>query len=183
MSTPLDASISVDWNSASAQEDIEVTPIGEVKKEMGSTFFRGDNCNFNPYGPDHQKDNFCQHFILKGHLPPREIIGKDTQVTAFGSCFAKNITDHLSSLGFSMSRDRAPGIYISAMGEGLVNVHSLLQQFEWALTNVRPPENLWHGFDAKAFGYDEDRQAANPGHIPKNRCFHYYSGLVGDLVR
>ena len=42
------------------------------------------------------------------------------------------------------------------MGEGLVNVYSLLQQFEWALTNKMPPENLWHGFDAKTFGYDDN---------------------------
>jgi len=156
MSRPADISTPLDWVAASSQEIIEVAPTGEEKKAMGNAFFRGHNCNFNPYGPDHRKDNFCEHFILKGNMPAQKIINKETQVTAFGSCFAKNITEHLSSLGFSTSKQRAPGIYISAMGEGLVNVHSLLQQFEWALTNVRPPENLWHGFDAKEFGYDED---------------------------
>jgi hypothetical protein len=44
-----------------------------------------------------------------------------------------------------------------------VNVHAILQQFEWALTNVRPPENLWHGFDAKSFGYDENVRQKTKG--------------------
>lgn len=138
-----------------AQEIIDVSPIGEVKKKLGTSFFRGENCNFNPYATDHQNEQFCEKFILKGHLPKQKIINKDTKITAFGSCFAENITKHLSSLGFNLSKNRAPDIYISNMGEGLVNVHSLLQQFEWALTNKLPPENLWHGFDANTFGYDD----------------------------
>ncbi|MGH9593217.1 MAG: GSCFA domain-containing protein, partial [Bryobacteraceae bacterium] len=155
MPTPDLAFPPLNWNAESIQEIVEANPTGEVRKRMGSAFFRGENCNFNPYAVDHQKPNFCEHFLLRGNLPARKIIGIDSQVTAFGSCFAKNITDHLSRLGFNMSRDRAPGIHVSAMGEGLVNVYALLQQFEWALTNVRPPENLWHGFDARSFGYEE----------------------------
>jgi hypothetical protein len=41
------------------------------------------------------------------------------------------------------------------MGEGLVNVHALAQQFEWALENMAPPRGLWHGFKCEEFGYDE----------------------------
>lgn len=138
-----------------SQEMIDFVPKGEVKKRLGSSFFRGSSCNFNPYASDHQNDEFCEKFILKGLLPREKIINKETKVTAFGSCFAENITRHLSGLGFNLSKDRAPDIYISSMGEGLVNVHSLLQQFEWALTDKPPPENLWHGFDAQTFGYNE----------------------------
>jgi hypothetical protein len=47
-------------------------------------------------------------------------------------------------------------IYISRMSEGMVNVYAILQQFEWALENVKPPENLWHGYQCEQFGYDED---------------------------
>jgi GSCFA family len=42
------------------------------------------------------------------------------------------------------------------MGEGLVNVHAIAQQFEWALENIVPPLGLWHGYKCEEFGYDED---------------------------
>jgi hypothetical protein len=41
------------------------------------------------------------------------------------------------------------------MGEGLVNVHAIAQQFEWALENIVPPQGLWHGYKCEEFGYDE----------------------------
>jgi hypothetical protein len=139
----------------SFQEPFEAKPAGQAVKQMASSFYRGENCNFNPYAPDHHLPGFCRDFVLKGHLPESKIISKSTRVTAFGSCFAQNITAHLSRLGFNLSKDRAPEVYVSAMGEGLVNVYALLQQFTWALEEERPPENLWHGFDAQSFGYDE----------------------------
>jgi len=42
------------------------------------------------------------------------------------------------------------------MGDGLVNSHSIPGQFEWALENKKQPEDMWHGFKAEGFGYDED---------------------------
>jgi len=137
-------------------EALESKPAGQTTKQMGSSFYRGENCNFNPYAADHELPNFCRDFVLKGHLPASKIISKSTRITAFGSCFAQNITAHLSRLGFNLSKDRAKEIYVSLMGEGMVNVYSLLQQFTWALGGEKPPENLWHGFDAQSFGYDEN---------------------------
>lgn len=138
-----------------AQEILEFTPDGEERKTMGSAFFRGDACNFNPYLKDHAREKFLEKFLLKGLAPATPQIGQQTRVTAFGSCFAENITRHLSGLGFSLSKQRNPDIYISSMGEGLVNVHALAQQFEWALEKSEPPQNLWHGYRAEEFGYDE----------------------------
>jgi len=88
-------------------------------------------------------------------MPDRQHIGPDTKVTAFGSCFAENITKHLSTIGYNLAKDRAPEIYVSSIGEGLVNVHSLLGQFEWALEGVDPPQGLWHGYRAEEYGCDE----------------------------
>jgi hypothetical protein len=133
---------------------------GQQPRRIGASFYRGENCNFNPYGKDHASPAFCRDFILRGHLPESKIISRSTKVTAFGSCFALHVSRHLSSLRFDVSKDRAPDIYISSMGEGLVNVHALLQQFTWALEGEQPPENLWHGFDAATFGYDEKVRAA-----------------------
>ena len=137
------------------QETIDHKPANQEPKTIGSSFYRGETCNFNPYIADLNRLDFLKQFILKGWLPPSRFIDRSTQITAFGSCFAGHITNHLQSIGFSLSRERNPGIYISAIGEGLVNVHTLAQQFEWALENRSPPEGLWHGFRCEEFGYDE----------------------------
>jgi len=126
---------------------------------MGSSFFRGENCNFNPYGKDHCKPDFAAHFVLKGWLPEKPIISETTKVTAFGSCFAQNIGDHLANIGFNTSKQREKNIYISSMGEGLVNVHSIAQQFKWALEGWKPPSNLWHDYNAEKSDLSEDIRA------------------------
>jgi GSCFA family len=138
------------------RELVDSSPVGEQKKRMGSSFFRGENCNFNPYGKDHCNLDFASHFVLKGWLPDRPIIGKTTTVTVFGSCFARNISNHLASIGFNTSDQREKNIHVSSMGEGLVNVHSIAQQFRWALDSWTPPSNLWYGYDAEEFDSSED---------------------------
>jgi hypothetical protein len=45
--------------------------------------------------------------------------------------------------------------YIISMGESLVNTFALRQQFEWAFENAQPKGELWHGYRAEHFGYDE----------------------------
>jgi hypothetical protein len=142
--------------SLGQQEMIEHKPAGEAAKSIGSSFFRGETCNFNPYLREFAAPDFLERFLLKGWLPEAPFVTRDTRITAFGSCFATNITKYLSRVGYSLSKERNPDIYISSMGEGLVNVHALAEQFEWALGDHVPPEGLWHGFKAEEFGYSED---------------------------
>ncbi len=127
----------------------------ESDKSMSTSFFRGKNCNFNPYQEDFKHGHFLQKFLMHGWLPHQKIISRPTKVTAFGSCFAEHITKHLAHIGYNTSATTYPDIYISLMAEGMVNVHALCQQFEWALENIAPPESLWHGFKCEEFGYDE----------------------------
>ncbi len=128
---------------------------GEADKSMSSSFFRGKNCNFNPYQDDFKQGRFLQKFLMHGWLPDQKIIAQNTKVTAFGSCFAEHITKHLANIGYCTTAATYPDIYISLMAEGMVNVHAICQQFEWALENITPPESLWHGFKCEQFGYDE----------------------------
>lgn len=141
---------------AAQQEMVDTHREGEVKKTNGSSFFRGEDCNFNPYGEDHRNDDFAQRFVLKGWVPDAPFIDRHTKVTAFGSCFAENISKHLAQLGYDTSKQRDRDIYVSLMGEGLVNVHAIEQQFRWALDGWTPPTNLWHGYDAGEFALSED---------------------------
>jgi hypothetical protein len=138
------------------QEMVDAEPEGEQAKRMGSSFFRGGDCNFNPYGHDHTLEDFAQRFLLKGWLPEAPLIKPVTRVTAFGSCFATHISEHLVKLGFDVAKQREKAIYVSSMGEGLVNVHSIVQQFRWALEGWAPPANLWHGYNAEECGLSED---------------------------
>jgi hypothetical protein len=94
--------------------------------------------------------------VLKGWIPSEQFLTRNTKITAFGSCFAANITRHLAGIGYDLSSERAPDIYISRLGDGLVNAPAILGQLEWALEDRKMPENLWHGFKAESYGYDED---------------------------
>ena len=147
-----DDSVSGIWR----QEQLHVAPEGQAPKVVGSAFFRGENCNYTPYYGDHAANRFAERFLMHGWQPPSRFISQQTRITSFGSCFAQHIHAHLKGIGLATSRERDGGVYISRIGEGLVNVYSILQQFEWALENVAPPGELWHGFQAEAYGYDED---------------------------
>jgi hypothetical protein len=136
-------------------EPMVVSRPGEATKHIGSSFFRGEHCNFNPYQGDFAAPDFLERYLLRGWLPAAPLIGPETRVTAFGSCFASHVGNHLALIGYNTSKQRAPGIYLSLLSEGLVNVHSLLGQFEWALEGVIPPEGLWHGHKAEDYGVDE----------------------------
>jgi hypothetical protein len=118
-------------------------------------FHRGEVVNYNPRSDDYLSPTFLQDYVLKGWLPAAPFVTRQTKVTAFGSCFAANITRHLSAIGYDLSSKRDPDIYISRIGDGMVNTPAILGQFEWALENKKPPENLWHGFEAEEFGLDE----------------------------
>lgn len=159
------------------QELLTHTPKGEAPKAIGSSFFRGETCNFNPYLKDHRSADFLERFLLRGWTPTEPSIGKDTRITAFGSCFAENITKHLQGIGYTTSKDRAPDIYLSSMGEGLVNVHSLLGQLEWALEGVDPPDGLWHGYKAEQYGADEKMRARTRSVLLETQFFIITLGL------
>jgi hypothetical protein len=146
------------------QERLHVAPGGQAPKIVGSAFYRGETCNYNPYLTDHAAPGFAEQFLLHGWQPPERFISRSTRITTFGSCFAQHINAHLKAIGFDSGAEQDGGeqdggAYISLMGEGLVNVHAILQQFEWAFENVAPPENLWHGFRAETFGYDPQVRA------------------------
>jgi hypothetical protein len=137
------------------KEHVDLDDDGSEKK-FTSSFYRGETINFHPQLDDFSSDTFLEKYMFKGWMPPKPILTKGMKITAFGSCFAYNITNYLSSIGYNLSSNRDPDIYISRMGDGLVNSHSILGQFEWALENKKQPEDMWHGFKAEGFGYDED---------------------------
>lgn len=125
------------------------------------TWFRGEHTNFNPTSDHMLQVDSVPKYVLKGWLPDAPMITPGTQITAFGSCFAANISNWLSKRNFRVlnKQDDARQAYIVAFGEGMVNSFVIRQQFEWAWENKVFEQALWHGYDAAEYGYDPEVQA------------------------
>jgi len=124
------------------------------------TWFRGENMNILPHNRSFYRPNGMDKFVLEGWMPKEPCINVNTQITAFGSCFAANISNYLSRRNYAVMNkaEDAGRAYVVACGEGMVNSFVILQQFEWAWENKNFDQELWHGYDAESYGYDPEVQ-------------------------
>lgn len=129
--------------------------VDDTKLGLSYTFYRGEGANFLPMRAGMAKPEALRDNVLAGWMPPAPFIDRDTTIVAFGSCFANHISRYLNNLGFDVATKRDNKAYVSSMGDGIVNVFAILQQFEWAWNNKVPEVELWHGYKAEEFGYDE----------------------------
>jgi hypothetical protein len=134
--------------------------VGEKQRRIGSSFYRGDIANYFPNRRDIGQPTAIPQFILKGWMPEQPFIDQKTNIVAFGSCFAANIGRYLANIGFDVATRREGTAYIQRISDGLVNVHAICQQFEWAWENRVPGVELWHGWKAEDYGYDEEVRLA-----------------------
>lgn len=125
------------------------------------TWFRGEHTHFNPVQAQLVSAGGVPEFVLKGWLPEKPLITADTQITAFGSCFAANISNWLSKRNFRVlnKEEDAKRAYVVSCGEGMVNSFVIRQQFEWAWEDKDFDQPLWHGYNAEDYGYDPEIQA------------------------
>ena len=126
-----------------------------VKRKVSATFFRGDTTNFHPNDASVGQGGFVADHLTRGWMPKDRVVSRDTPIVAFGSCFADNISRYLHKAGFNVLTQRDTLAYVSKMGDGMVNTFAIRQQFEWAWEGKVPQAELWHGYDASEFGYDE----------------------------
>lgn len=144
-------------------QDIETKAVDVAFQQTSSkgsdyrTWFRGEHTNFNPKLDQLMAADGAGEFVLSGWLPDAPLIDKSTQITAFGSCFAANISNWLSERNFRVlnKAEDAARAYVVTMGEGMVNSFVIRQQFEWAWENKVFEQALWHGYKAEEYGYDE----------------------------
>lgn len=101
--------------------------------------------------------------VCDGWLPPKPFITKDHLITAFGSCFAINIEEHLRKNGYRTSTQG----YISQTssllvkcGEGFVNTFSILNQLEWLWEGKSNAIEIWLKYDGKVQKWIDDSQEA-----------------------
>jgi hypothetical protein len=141
------------------------------------TFYRGDTANFWPSEDSFERDDFLFEYCAKGVMPEAPFISADTVIVAFGSCFAKHISDHLAGLGYRIESRNGDKAYISQIGDGMVNTHAIRQQFEWAWQGKVPEVPLWHDYDGREFGYDEEVRLATKRIFDKAEVFIITLGL------
>lgn len=125
------------------------------------TWFRGEHINYNPTELEMVGVDAVPDYILRGWTPKKPVITPQTQITAFGSCFAANISNWLARRNFRVlnKSEDAKRAYVVACGEGMVNSFVIRQQFEWAWENKVFDQPLWHGYKAEDYGYDPEVQA------------------------
>jgi hypothetical protein len=126
-----------------------------------SVWFRGPHTNRAPKMPAMIPQTAVLEHVLRGWAPDRPAIDRDTRITAFGSCFAANISKHLGRRNYRVSAQDpdAQKAYVVEIGEGMVNSFVIRQQFEWAWEGRSFDQPLWHGYDASEFAYDEEVRA------------------------
>ncbi|GBD48708.1 GSCFA domain-containing protein [Methylopila sp. Yamaguchi] len=132
-----------------------VAMVDGKKRVVGQSFNRGKEATFGPSEMQLTRPTGLERYLTKGLMPGERFIGADTTIVAFGSCFANNISNYLNNIGYNVATKKDNVAYISRMGDGMVNTYAIRQQFEWAWNNVVPKADLWRGYDAEEFGYDE----------------------------
>lgn len=143
------------------------------------TWFRGEHTNVLPHNRHFFKTGGIEKYVLQGWVPDAPTITAHTQVTAFGSCFAANISNWLTKRNFNVlnKSDDAGKSYVVACGEGMVNSFVILQQFEWAWEGKVFDQDLWHGYDTEAYGYDPEVQAQTKKMFDETDVFILTFGL------
>lgn len=131
-------------------------PVGAAKQH--SDWFRGPVAKRNPDRLSMIAETSVTDYVLDGWAPSKPHINKDTKITAFGSCFAANISKWLGQRNYrvSINDENAQDAYVVSIGEGMVNSFVIRQQFEWAWEGKTFDEALWRGYDKEVYGYSED---------------------------
>ena len=126
------------------------------KEGVHRTWFRGAHTNFAPDRAKMAGTGAALDWVVDGWQPAARTITPETRITAFGSCFAANISNWLAARNYSvLTRDEGSNAYVVKCGEGMVNSFVIRQQFEWAFEGTRFEAELWHGYSAESYGYDE----------------------------
>jgi hypothetical protein len=129
----------------------------DVERYAQASWYRGENCNFLASKKNLMEPDAPEKYILKGWLPGKPLISRQSHIVAFGSCFARHITEHLAKLGYKVGA-LASGLdtYIVRSGAGMVNTYAIRQQFEWAYEDRKFSENLWYNSEKALAPYNNE---------------------------
>jgi len=163
--------------------DISFNVVQGVSNQVvQTTWYRGEHCNFNPTKADLEQPDAIERHITAGWLPDSPFITRANGITAFGSCFAGNVTAHLAARGYRVLTDErhvdVNGSYVIRCAEGIVNTYAIRQQFEWALDGLDFNEELWFDSRGELAAYNESIRAETAGIFHQTDVFIITVGLA-----
>lgn len=134
---------SVDENETERPDLIYHRTFGK-KIRAHASWYRDRNANYHPIDSNLTEINAVDKYVVHGWSPEEPFITKSSKITAFGSCFAAEITKYLHNKNYNVfGKDLNLNSYLIRMGEGLVNSASILGQIEWVLENKEPKNEIW----------------------------------------
>lgn len=156
-----------------------ITTRNGHRAEFHGSWYRGPHTNFIPAKAEIEASEACiDQFIMHGWTPEKPFINKSTPITAFGSCFAENITIFLHRKGYKVfGKHLDINSHVIRFGEGMVNTFAILQQFEWALEGRNFPENLWISKDKEVASYSPEIQEETRNIFQQTELFILTLGL------
>jgi len=167
-----------DFSFHAASDGIIRVKSDEDLQTFNGSWYRGQSTNFIPSKKMLDANSAFKRFIIKGYEPPAAFIDKSTVVTAFGSCFAQNISKWLISNGYNvLGKKLSLNSHIIRFGEGLVNTFAILEQLEWALENKSLEEGLWFGENKEIVLPDENVREATEKLLMKTETLIITVGL------
>ncbi|MFO1486097.1 MAG: GSCFA domain-containing protein [Verrucomicrobiaceae bacterium] len=150
----------------------------DIPRRANGTWYRGEHTNFIASKKNLAEKDAVQKYILKGWEPERPFITKQDVITAFGSCFAEHITNHLHCRGYNiMARNLSVHSHVIRFGEGMVNTYAIRQQFEWAYENKSFSDDLWHDSSGRIVEYNERVRAETQKIFEETEVFILTLGL------
>jgi len=122
--------------------------------QADGSWWRGSDCNWLPSGPFWQETDWVKKWLLPGLVPAEPLFDSYDVFTAFGSCFARHLVEYLRGTGYKVGPDLVDGVtHIGQWGAGMVNVHTILKQFQWAWGD--------HALGGGAYATPNEQVAAN----------------------
>lgn len=163
---------------AKEQEQFVYYRTAGKKRYAHGTWYRGEHTNFHPMRESLNEPDAIAKYIGHGWFPSEPFITKKHYITAFGSCFAANVTKFLFSEGYKVfGKDLSLNSHVVRSGEGIVNSAALLQQFEWAYNDTKPQGEIWHHKDGSTAEVTDDIRDLTRGIFSQTDIFILTLGL------
>jgi len=135
-------------DNADEKEHLIYYRMAGKKRHAHGTWYRGKHTNFHPMRASLGEPDAVAKYVGHGWFPSAPFISKKDYITAFGSCFAREVTKFLFSEGYRVfGNDLTLKAHVVRSGEGIVSSAALLQQFEWAFNDTKPLGEIWHHKD------------------------------------
>lgn len=108
-------------------------------------------------------DDAIADYFMNGYIPNEKVLTKQSVITAFGSCFAGNVSRYLQSKGYAVNAHNWDHNLsdLIRIDEIMVHTPALLAQFEWAFSNKELGSVFIGGAEEKVQTYHNMEECKN----------------------